>query len=113
MSKFQMKKQRQKEEEIADNVASQTMSWGKRNEDTSSLSLSLNAGDEEEREREKKKPNFGLSGKLMEKEKAENERESGTTEPATTSKYTEPASARHPDRKWRLYVFKKDEHVGR
>lgn len=49
------------------------------------------------------KPNFGLSGKLA----AESNKFNGVA-----LKYQEPPEARKPTKRWRLYVFKKDEQIG-
>ncbi|RHZ56320.1 hypothetical protein Glove_402g73 [Diversispora epigaea] len=48
------------------------------------------------------KPNFGLSGKLA----AESNKYNGVA-----LKYQEPPEARKPTKRWRLYVFKKEEQV--
>lgn len=47
--------------------------------------------------KEKEKPNFGLSGKLTEDRNTVN---------GVVIKYAEPADARKPKRRWRLYPFK-------
>ena len=49
---------------------------------------------------EAKKPNFSLSGKLA---------EDSNTFRGVVIKYTEPAEARMPKKRWRLYPFKGDE----
>ncbi|CAG8743261.1 13580_t:CDS:2, partial [Acaulospora morrowiae] len=48
------------------------------------------------------KPNFGLSGKLA----AESNKFNGVA-----LKYQEPPEARKPTKRWRLYVFKKEEQL--
>ncbi|OMH85772.1 FHA domain-containing protein DDL [Zancudomyces culisetae] len=55
-------------------------------------------------EHEKVEPNFELSGSLA---KDTNKIE------GVVVKYNEPAEARRPKDKWRLYVFKGDEEIGR
>ncbi|KDO31414.1 hypothetical protein SPRG_04029 [Saprolegnia parasitica CBS 223.65] len=51
------------------------------------------------------KPNFGLSGALA-KDSA-----TGNTRNGVVMKWCEPPEARVPDKRWRLYVFKKDENI--
>jgi smad nuclear-interacting protein 1 len=48
------------------------------------------------------KPSFGLTGKLAAETSSHN---------GVALKYNEPAEARKPTARWRLYVFKKDEHI--
>jgi smad nuclear-interacting protein 1 len=52
------------------------------------------------------KPNFGLSGALA-KDKA-----TGNVQNGVVMKWSEPAEARVPQRRFRLYVFKSDQHAG-
>lgn len=52
------------------------------------------------------KPNFGLSGAL-----AKDERH-GNMYRGVQLKWSEPADACMPKRRWRLYVFKKGEMIG-
>ncbi|KAF9577859.1 hypothetical protein BGW38_006665 [Lunasporangiospora selenospora] len=54
-------------------------------------------------EEEKEKPNFGLSGALA--------AETNKSANGTLLKYNEPAEARKPSQRWRLYVFKGDKEV--
>ncbi|KAG0326652.1 hypothetical protein BGZ99_009234 [Dissophora globulifera] len=54
-------------------------------------------------EEDKEKPNFGLSGALA--------AETNTTVSGTLLKYNEPAEARKPKQRWRLYVFKGDKEI--
>ena len=49
------------------------------------------------------KPNLGLSGKLAAEANTVN---------GVVLKYTEPAEAKRPDTRWRLYVFKNGEMLG-
>lgn len=58
----------------------------------------------EEEPIEKVEPNFGLSGKLA--------AETNTVK-GVELKYNEPPEAAKPSIKWRLYVFKGDEQVGK
>jgi smad nuclear-interacting protein 1 len=58
----------------------------------------------EEEPVEKVEPNFGLSGKLA--------AETNTVK-GVELKYNEPAEAAKPSTKWRLYVFKGDEQIGK
>ncbi|RUS21551.1 hypothetical protein BC937DRAFT_92287 [Endogone sp. FLAS-F59071] len=58
--------------------------------------------DKEEDKVEKELPNFGLSGKLA----AET-----NTFKGVVLKYSEPAEARKPSKRWRLYVFKGDQQT--
>ncbi|ORE12161.1 SMAD/FHA domain-containing protein [Rhizopus microsporus var. microsporus] len=58
--------------------------------------------EEEEEPAEREGPNFGLSGKLA--------AETNTVK-GVELKYNEPPEAAKPDKKWRLYVFKKDEQI--
>lgn len=58
----------------------------------------------EEEPVEKVEPNFGLSGKLA--------AETNTVK-GVELKYNEPPEAAKPTTKWRLYVFKGDEQVGK
>lgn len=58
----------------------------------------------EEEPVEKVEPNFGLSGKLA--------AETNTVK-GVELKYNEPAEAAKPSIKWRLYVFKGDEQIGK
>ncbi|KAL8584352.1 hypothetical protein ACOMHN_031972 [Nucella lapillus] len=58
------------------------------------------AEDEADSALEKEKPNFELSGKLT---------EDTNTFRGVVVKYNEPAEARKPKRRWRLYGFKGDE----
>eukprot|EP01116_Phalansterium_solitarium_P024931 TRINITY_DN9292_c0_g1_i1.p1 TRINITY_DN9292_c0_g1~~TRINITY_DN9292_c0_g1_i1.p1 ORF type:complete len:348 (+),score=-4.18 TRINITY_DN9292_c0_g1_i1:34-1077(+) len=51
----------------------------------------------------KEKPNFELSGKLSEDQRK--------LADGTILKYQEPAEARMPTRRWRLYIFKGDENI--
>lgn len=51
---------------------------------------------------QKEKPNFGLSGKLTEDTNKVN---------GVVIKYSEPAEARRPKRRWRLYPFKNDQSL--
>ncbi|RKP11105.1 SMAD/FHA domain-containing protein [Thamnocephalis sphaerospora] len=55
-----------------------------------------------EEEAPKEKPNFGLSGKLA----ADTNMHNGVV-----VKYSEPSEARKPTARWRLYVFKNDDHL--
>lgn len=57
---------------------------------------------DEANEIEKEKPNFGLSGKLTEDTNKVN---------GIVIKYSEPAEARRPKRRWRLYPFKGDKSL--
>jgi smad nuclear-interacting protein 1 len=50
------------------------------------------------------KPNFSLSGKLAADTNTFN---------GVVVKYSEPAEARKPTERWRLYVFKGEEQVGK
>ncbi|RUS22935.1 SMAD/FHA domain-containing protein, partial [Jimgerdemannia flammicorona] len=59
-------------------------------------------GEGEEGKEEKEAPNFALSGKLA----AET-----NTYKGVVLKYSEPAEARKPTKKWRLYVFKGNEQI--
>ena len=64
---------------------------------------------EDEEEKEPivvEKPNFGLSGAL-----AKDERH-GNMYRGVLLKWSEPADACMPKRRWRLYVFKKGEMIG-
>jgi smad nuclear-interacting protein 1 len=58
----------------------------------------------EEEPIEKVEPNFGLSGKLA--------AETNTVK-GVELKYNEPPEAEKPKTKWRLYVFKGDEQIGK
>lgn len=58
----------------------------------------------EEPVKKKEEANFGLSGKLA----AET-----NTFKGVEMKYNEPPEARAPTKKWRFYVFKGSEQVGR
>jgi len=57
---------------------------------------------EEPKNVDKEKPNFEVSGKLAEETNTYN---------GVVIKYNEPAEARKPKRKWRLYPFKGDSHL--
>jgi hypothetical protein len=57
-------------------------------------------GDKEDKEETKDEPNFGLSGKLT----AET-----NTYKGVVIKYSEPAEARQPTTRWRLYQFKGED----
>eukprot|EP00002_Diphylleia_rotans_P039760 TRINITY_DN92_c0_g1_i2.p1 TRINITY_DN92_c0_g1~~TRINITY_DN92_c0_g1_i2.p1 ORF type:complete len:258 (-),score=36.55 TRINITY_DN92_c0_g1_i2:931-1704(-) len=50
----------------------------------------------------KQEPNFNLSGKLAEEQLTVN---------GIVLKFSQPPEARMPDKLWRLYVFKEDQHV--
>lgn len=54
----------------------------------------------EKKEEDKEKPNFALSGKLTEEANKVN---------GVVIKYAEPAEARKPKRRWRLYPFKGEQ----
>ncbi|OQR96260.1 hypothetical protein ACHHYP_16542 [Achlya hypogyna] len=51
------------------------------------------------------KPNFGLTGALAK------DNLTGNTKNGVVMKWCEPPEARVPDKRWRLYVFKKDENI--
>jgi len=60
---------------------------------------------EEEKKEPEYKPNFGLTGALAKDEKT------GNTKKGIVLKFSEPAEASIPDKRWRLYVYKGDELV--
>lgn len=66
--------------------------WGKNSCDSKS----------DKRTKEKEKPNFGLSGKLTEETNMYK---------GVVIKYSEPAEARKPRRRWRLYPFKGEKSL--
>eukprot|EP01039_Chlorochromonas_danica_P006391 gene6391-7045_t len=71
--------------------------WG-----TSEESPKKDSGEEE---KPKEKPNFGLSGALAKDERT------GNAVNGVVLKFTEPAEAALPDKKWRLYVYKGEDLV--
>ncbi|KAG9412271.1 Smad nuclear-interacting protein 1 [Aphanomyces cochlioides] len=54
---------------------------------------------------EVQKPNFGLSGALAK------DSQTGNVKNGVVMKWVEPPDARIPDKRWRMYVFKKDENI--
>ena len=53
---------------------------------------------------ESSKPNFELSGRLAEETNTIN---------GVIVNYNEPPESHKPDKKWRLYIFKGDEQIGK
>ncbi|RYG68969.1 FHA domain-containing protein [archaeon] len=62
-------------------------------------------GDDEKKEEPQYKPDFGLSGALAKDERT------GNAVNGIVLKFTEPAEASQPDRKWRFYVYKDKDVV--
>lgn len=62
-------------------------------------------GDEEKKEEPQFKPDFGLSGALAKDERT------GNAVNGIVLKFTEPAEAAQPDKKWRFYVYKDKDVV--
>ncbi|KAM9320802.1 smad nuclear-interacting protein 1 [Gastrophryne carolinensis] len=62
--------------------------------------LGNDANNQTEVKKEKEKPNFELSGALL---------EDANTFRGVVIKYSEPPEARNPKKRWRLYPFKNDE----
>lgn len=80
----------------ADDDADVPMQWGK-----------PEADDGVERPAVVEKPNFGLSGALAK------DTTTGNVYKGIVLKWSEPADARAPSLRWRLYVFKDDEQIGK
>ena len=74
--------------------------WGKQE------AKDANDGEEEEVQ-EVEKPNFGLTGVLAK------DQTTGNMRNGVVVKFSEPPEARQPTRRYRLYVFKGDENIGR
>ena len=69
---------------------------------TAAVGASQGANQQQQQQQENDQVNMGLSGKLLEESNMVN---------GVVVKYSEPAEARKPRTRWRLYVFKGNEEL--